>query len=100
MSLAGKMGPVLCGESGRREVYRFLGKIKITEQTDQSGQDPSQFHPIKGVEQFAHLARGTTTLVNQLTRINLSNGGSMQSAQVVTLKSRAIKSNRVRAFKR
>jgi hypothetical protein len=27
----------------------------------------------------------TTTLANQLTRINLANGGSMQSAQVVTL---------------
>src|ERR1700687_6463828 len=29
----------------------------------------------------------TTTLANQLPRINLANGGSMQSAQVVTLKS-------------
>src|ERR1039458_10093786 len=28
----------------------------------------------------------TTTLANQLPRINLANGGSMQSAQVVTLK--------------
>src|SRR5258708_13681207 len=28
-----------------------------------------------------------TTLANQLPRINLANGGSMQSAQVVTLKS-------------
>src|SRR5260370_26741962 len=29
----------------------------------------------------------TTTVANQLPRINLANGGSMQSAQVVTLKS-------------
>ncbi len=29
----------------------------------------------------------TTNLANQLSRINLANGGSMQSAQVVTLKS-------------
>src|SRR6267378_831848 len=29
----------------------------------------------------------TTTVSNQLPRINLANGGSMQSAQVVTLKS-------------
>jgi hypothetical protein len=29
----------------------------------------------------------TTTLASQLPRINLANGGSMQSAQVVTLKS-------------
>src|SRR5260370_21916376 len=28
----------------------------------------------------------TTTLANQLPRINLANGGSMQSAQVVTVK--------------
>jgi hypothetical protein len=52
MSLAGKPGQILCGESERREVYRFLGKIKITDQTDQSCQDPSQIHAIKGVEQF------------------------------------------------
>jgi hypothetical protein len=31
----------------------------------------------------------TTTLANQLPRINLANGGSMQSAEVVTLKSGA-----------
>jgi hypothetical protein len=31
----------------------------------------------------------TTTLANQLPRINLANGGSMQSVQVVTLKSGA-----------
>src|SRR5580704_978978 len=31
----------------------------------------------------------TTTLANQLPRINLANGGSMQSAQILTLKSGA-----------
>src|SRR5580704_10711673 len=31
----------------------------------------------------------TTTLANQLPRINLVNGGSMQSAQILTLKSGA-----------
>ena len=40
-------------------VHRLLGKIKITEQADQSCQDPSRIHAIKGVEQFAYLLRGT-----------------------------------------
>src|ERR1700678_2529767 len=39
-------------------VHRLLGKIKITEQADQSRQDPSRLHAIKGVEQFAYLLRG------------------------------------------
>src|SRR6202051_708312 len=36
-------------------VHRLLGKIKITEQADQSCQDSSRVHAIKGVEQFAYL---------------------------------------------
>jgi hypothetical protein len=36
-------------------VHRLLGKIKITEQADQSGQDSSRIHAIKGVEQLAYL---------------------------------------------
>src|SRR5260370_982734 len=36
-------------------VHRLLGKIKITEQADESGQDSSRIHAIKGVEQFAYL---------------------------------------------
>src|SRR6516165_6022866 len=39
-------------------VHRFLGKIKITEQADQSCQDSSRIHSIKGVEQFAYLPVG------------------------------------------
>src|SRR5580698_3121486 len=39
-------------------VHRLLGKIKITEQADQSCQDSSRLHAIKGVEQFAYLLRG------------------------------------------
>src|SRR5258708_14451330 len=39
-------------------VHRLLGKIKITEQADQSCQYPSRIHAIKGVEQFAYLLRG------------------------------------------
>src|SRR4030095_1459730 len=39
-------------------VHRFLGKIKITEQADQSCQDSSRIHAIKGVEQFAYLLGG------------------------------------------
>src|SRR5216684_1193321 len=35
-------------------VHRLLGKIKITEQADQSCQDSSRIHAIKGVEQFAY----------------------------------------------
>ena len=40
-------------------VHRLLGKIKITQQADQSCQYPSRIHAIKGVEQFAYLLRGT-----------------------------------------
>src|SRR5437899_10128500 len=36
-------------------VHRLLGKIKITEQADQSCQDSSRIHAIKAVEQFAYL---------------------------------------------
>src|ERR1700719_827404 len=39
-------------------VHRLLGKIKITEQADQSCQDSSRLHAIKGVEQFAYLLGG------------------------------------------
>jgi hypothetical protein len=40
-------------------VHRLLGKIKITEQADQSSQDSSRLHAIKGVDQFAYLLGGT-----------------------------------------
>src|SRR5215208_156162 len=40
-------------------VHRLLGKIKITEQADQSCQDSSRIHAIKGVQQFAYLLGGT-----------------------------------------
>src|ERR1700691_723148 len=40
-------------------VHRLLGEIKITEQADQSCQDSSRIHAIKGVEQFAYLLGGT-----------------------------------------
>src|SRR5258708_9846712 len=36
-------------------VHRLLGKIKIAEQADQSRQDSSRIHAIKGVQQFAYL---------------------------------------------
>jgi hypothetical protein len=46
-------------------------------------------HEIKGAEQFAYLLGRrldmATTLANQLPRINLANGESMQCAQMVTL---------------
>src|SRR6266481_9730971 len=47
--------------SAQRQRLRasLLGKIKITEQTDQSRQDSSRIHAIKGVEQFAYLLGGT-----------------------------------------
>src|SRR5881396_3092074 len=75
-------------------VHRLLGKIKITEQADQSCQDSSRLHAIKGVEQFAYLLGGTLghdddrskpATRNQFGKRR--NDGSMQSAQVVTLKS-------------
>src|SRR5512132_2078991 len=44
---------------GKGFVHRLLGKIKITEQADQSCQDASRIHAIKGVEQFAYRLGGT-----------------------------------------
>ena len=62
-------------------VHRLFGQIKITEQADQSCQDSSRIGAIKRVEQFAYLlgepSDMTTTLANQLPRINLANDGSM-----------------------
>src|SRR5882724_9592058 len=46
------------GCSRKGFVHRLLGKIKITEQADQSCQDSSRPHAIKGVEQFAYLLGG------------------------------------------
>src|ERR1700723_287403 len=40
-------------------VHRLLGKIKITEQADQSCQDSSRLHAIKAVEQFAYVLART-----------------------------------------
>src|SRR5579871_1599551 len=36
-------------------VHRFFGEIKITEQADQSCQNSSRIHAVKGVQQFAYL---------------------------------------------
>jgi hypothetical protein len=74
-------------------VHRLLGKIKISEQADQSCQDSSRIHAIKGLEEFAYLLMyfigGTLghdlghngTVANQQPRINLANGGSMIGAK-------------------
>src|SRR5580704_17099510 len=40
-------------------VHSLLGKIKITEQADQSCQDSSRIYALKGVEQFAYVLGGT-----------------------------------------
>src|SRR5271166_4357861 len=40
-------------------VHRLFGKIKITEQADQSCQYSSRIHAIDGVEQLAYLLGGT-----------------------------------------
>src|SRR5580698_2396024 len=77
-------------------VHRLLGKIKITEQADQSCQDSSRIHAIKGVEQFAYLLGGTLghdddlskpAPRNQFGKRWIDAGRSRQSARVVTLKS-------------
>src|SRR6266852_5421195 len=54
--VAGYSTPRPQAQSSRKGfVHRLLGKIKITEQADQSCQDSSRIHAIKGVEQFAYL---------------------------------------------
>src|SRR6266853_6134469 len=77
-------------------VHRLLGKIKITEQADQSCQDSSRIHAIKGVEQFAYRLGGTLghdddlskpATPNQFGKRRIDACRSRQSAQVVTLKS-------------
>src|SRR3989441_7891196 len=50
-------------------VHRLLGKIKITEQADQSCQDSSRIHAIKGVEQFAYLLGGTLGHDDDLSKL-------------------------------
>src|SRR5271168_842303 len=44
--------------SSKGFVHRLLGQIEITEEADQSRQDSSRIHAIKGVEQFAYLLGG------------------------------------------
>jgi hypothetical protein len=81
-------------------VHRFLGKIKITEQADQSGQDSSRIRAIQGVEHGAYLVAfllgetlGHDTLGHdddlskpatpkQLGKRRSNSGRAMQSAQV------------------
>src|SRR5271157_4187924 len=86
-------------------VHRLLGKIKITKQADQSGQDSSRILAIKGVEHFAYRLAGMLgpdtpgpdtlghdhdlskpATPNQFGKRQIDAGGSRQSAQVVTLK--------------
>src|SRR6202047_1188996 len=58
--VAGYSTPRPQAQRGRKGfMHRLLGKIKITEQADQSCQDSSRIHAIKGVEQFAYLLGGT-----------------------------------------
>src|SRR5580692_6894629 len=82
-------------------VHRLLCKIKITEQADQSCQDSSRIHAIKGVEQFAYLLGGMLghdtlghdddlskpATPNQFGKRRIDALRSRQSAPVVTLKS-------------
>src|SRR5258708_26470630 len=93
----GLPGTPLLGQRSRKGfVHRLLGKIKITEQADQSCQDSSRIHAIKGVEQISYLLGGTLghdddlnkpATPNQFDKRRIVAGGAMQSAQVVTLKS-------------
>src|SRR5947208_13415527 len=50
-------------------VHRLLGEIKITEQADQSCQDSSRIHAVKGVEQFANLLGGTLGHDDDLSKL-------------------------------
>ena len=54
-------------------VHRLLGKIKITEQADQSCQDSSRIHAIKRVEQFAYLFGGTLGHDDDLSKPAIAN---------------------------
>src|SRR5882762_9643388 len=54
--------------SGKGLVHRLFGKIKITEQADQSCQDSSRIHAIKGVEQFANLLVGSLGHDDELSK--------------------------------
>src|SRR3984885_3030089 len=72
-------------------VHRLLGKIKITEQADQSCQDPPRIHAIKGVEQLAYGLGGglghDDDLSKPMTPNQFGKPRIDQRAQVVTLKS-------------
>src|SRR5580692_8035501 len=82
-------------------VHRLLGKIKITEQANQSCQDSSRIHAIEGVEQFAYLLGGRLgydtlghdddlskpAIPNQFGKRRIDASRSRQNAQAVTLKS-------------
>src|SRR5882724_524064 len=54
-------------------VHGLLGEIKITEQADQSCQDSSRIHAIKGVQQFAYLLGGTLGHDDDLSKLATPN---------------------------
>jgi hypothetical protein len=58
--------------SGKGFVHRLLGKIKITEQADQSCQDSSRIHAVKGVEQFAYRLGGRLGHEDDLSKASYS----------------------------
>jgi hypothetical protein len=66
-------------------VHRLLAEIKISEQADQSCQDSCRIHAIREWSNSricsVEGSDMTTTLANQLPRINLATAESMQRAQ-------------------
>jgi hypothetical protein len=75
-------------------VHRLLGKIKITEQADQSCQDPTRIFAIKEVEPFTYLLRGTPGHDDDFSKLAVPDqirktADRCTSAQVATLESKA-----------
>src|SRR5215831_3303255 len=82
-------------------VHRLLGKIKITEQADQSCQDSSRIHAIKGVEQFAYLLGGTLGHDDDLSKPatpNQFDWARCVVSRIVDLETRLKISNNVQIF--
>src|SRR5881398_189578 len=75
-------------------VHRLLGKIKITEQADQSCQDSSRIHAIKGVEQFAYLLGGTLGHDDDLSKLAAPESRATKLCPGWTLTDASLKSDK------
>src|SRR4051812_42922701 len=82
------MGRPKAQRSRKGFVHRLLGKIKITEQADQSCQDPTRILAIKGVEPFTYLLRGMPRHDDDFSKLAIPDQSGKRRIDAQVLRSR------------